>query len=74
MKIRTGKQTINYLDDYLFMALLKWMCDFQVQVFLDLCNEVNFPVSLDKTFLEYHMSDISGFAHRYHKTNCCNTR
>ena len=50
MKIRTGKQTINYLDDYLFTALLKWMCDFQVQVFLDLCNEVNFPASLDKTF------------------------
>ena len=50
MKHRTGKQTINYLDDYLFAALLKTMCDFQVQTFIALCTEINFPVSLDKTF------------------------
>ena len=50
MKHKTGKQTINYLDDFLFAALLRWICDFQVQTFLDLCGEINFPVSIEKTF------------------------
>ena len=50
VKFRTQKKTINYLDDYFFAALLKLMCDLQVQVFLDVCQEINFPVSIDKTF------------------------
>ena len=47
---RTRKETINYLDDYLFAALLKMHCDWQTQTFLDICKEINFPVSLEKTF------------------------
>ena len=47
---RTGQTTINYLDDYLFAALLKLMCDRQVQQFIDLCGEINFPINLDKRF------------------------
>ena len=47
---KTKKQNVNYLDDYLFAAMLKAMCDRQVQVFLDVCKDINFPVALEKTF------------------------
>ena len=41
---------ITYLDDYLFAAALKKMCDEQVKVFLEICGQINFPVALEKTF------------------------
>ena len=50
VKFRTGKKTVNYLDDYLFAALLKAFCDAQVSVFLQICQEIKFPVALEKTF------------------------
>ena len=50
VKFRTKRDLINYLDDYFFVALLKLLCDRQVQTFLDVCAEIRFPVSLDKTF------------------------
>ena len=34
----------------MFAALLKWKCNMQVQTFLDICSQINFPVSLEKTF------------------------
>ena len=46
----TKKETINYLDDYLFAALVKAMCNGQVQTFLNICKQIRFPVSLEKTF------------------------
>ena len=46
----TRKPTINYLDDFFFTALLKIWCDWQVQKFLHLCEQINFPVSMDKMF------------------------
>ena len=45
-----GKTTVNYLDDYLFADFLKRLCDAQIQRFLDICSEIGFPVSLEKTF------------------------
>ena len=45
----THKPLVNYLDDYFFAALNKLLCNAQVQVFLDICGQVNFPVSLEKT-------------------------
>ena len=45
-----NKRNINYLDDFFFVALLKAMCDEQLQCFLDVCKQINFPVALDKTF------------------------
>ena len=50
MSYRTGKKTINYLDDYLFIALLKLLCNAQVREFLWICEFVQFPVSMEKTF------------------------
>ena len=49
LQFKTGKELMNYLDDFLFLALLRAFCDRQVQLFLDLCKEINFPVSLEKT-------------------------
>ena len=49
-KVRTGKNTVNYLDDYFFAALLKAACDAQVREFLDICKLIKFPVSIEKTY------------------------
>lgn len=38
-----------YLDDYFFVQLLKSNCDWQVTIFLEICKDINFPVSEDKT-------------------------
>ena len=35
---RTLKRTLNYLDDYLFVAMRKNFCDHQVRVFLQVCK------------------------------------
>ena len=47
---RTKQDLLNYLDDYLFAALRKLLCNIQVQEFLKVCDEIAFPVSLEKTF------------------------
>ena len=52
VRFRTKRDLVNYLDDYLFVALLKLFCDSQIDTFLEICKSVNFPVSLEKTFWE----------------------
>ena len=47
---RTKKNLVNYLDDYFFAALLAAICNKQVDEFLKVCKEINFPVALEKTF------------------------
>ena len=49
VRVRTGRKNLSYLDDYFFMALVKAICDGQVNIFLSICQEINFPVSLEKT-------------------------
>ena len=44
------KINVNYLDHYLFAAALKKECNRQVEIFLSICGEINFPVALEKTF------------------------
>ena len=46
---RTKRPTLNYLDDYFFSETMKRSCDWQVNQFLWVCNQINFPVSLEKT-------------------------
>ena len=46
---RTPKSVINYLDDYLLVDTIKRQCNSQVKVFLAVCKQINFPVSLEKT-------------------------
>ena len=50
VKVRTGKKNVNYLDDYFFASILRQYCDWQVEMFLNICKEIAFPVSLEKTF------------------------
>ena len=57
---KTKKKNVNYLDDYLFAAALKAACDRQIQVFLDICEEINFPVALEKTFWGEEMMTFLG--------------
>ena len=39
----------NYLDDFLFLALTILACNFLIQSFLNLCQEIGVPIALDKT-------------------------
>ena len=39
----------NYLDDFLFIALLLSVCDGAVDVFLEICGKISCPISLEKT-------------------------
>ena len=39
----------NYLDDFLFAALLKLACDSALKVFLQLCEDLGVPISMEKT-------------------------
>ena len=49
VKYQTKKPLVNYLDDYFFAALKKLLCDLQVSTFLQICERICFPVSLEKT-------------------------
>ena len=50
VRFKTKRDLVNYLDDYLFAALIKAICDQQCDTFLQICALINFPVSLEKTF------------------------
>ena len=50
VKYRTGRKNLAYLDDYFFVALIRAVCNGQVDEFLRICSYINFPVSLEKTF------------------------
>ena len=47
---RTKRDLVHYLDDYMFAAMIKLICNQQVEEFLKVCNLIAFPVCLDKTF------------------------
>ena len=40
---------MNYLDDFLFIYFTEGGCNQIVVIFLQVCEDINFPVSLDKT-------------------------
>ena len=46
---KSGKVNINYLDDFLFVAMMKVQCDEQMAIFLWVCQMIDFPVALEKT-------------------------
>ena len=49
VEFKTGKVNVNYLDDYLFISITKILCNQQVDMFIWVCNQINFPVALEKT-------------------------
>ena len=40
---------VNYLDDFLFIEITKARCNALMQRFLDLCEDISLPASLEKT-------------------------
>ena len=50
VKAKTRKDLVNYLDNFLFVALIAIACNRQLETFLQVCSEINFPVSDEKTF------------------------
>ena len=49
MAAKTGFKPPNYLDDFLFVAMLASACNKLVEVFLEICQKISFPVSMEKT-------------------------
>ena len=50
MEFRCKRKVLtNYLDDFLFVAITQWICNNMIWSFLDLCNDLNIPVALEKT-------------------------
>ena len=50
IQTRTNQRSLtNYLDDFLFAAITKLLCNFMIQSFLQLCEELNIPVAIEKT-------------------------
>ena len=48
-RVKSNEDTLNYLDDFFFAALTKMLCDGQVALFLEICNTIKFPISMEKT-------------------------
>ena len=48
-KIKRCGDTTNYLDDFLFLAMMQILCNFMLSEFLTLCKTLQIPVALDKT-------------------------
>ena len=61
VKIKTGHDNVNYLDDYLFIAFLEYLCNKQLRVFLDICDRIRFPVSIEKTIFACTQLTFLGF-------------
>ena len=50
LRHRTNKKANNYMNNFLLVALFEMACNNLVEVFLQVCTEIRFPVALDKTF------------------------
>ena len=44
-----GRDPANYLDDFLFIALLKLICQNHLDRFMEVCEYINLPISIEKT-------------------------
>ena len=50
VEYQMNKPNLNYLDDHLFCEVMKILCDEQVNQLLLVCDQIKFPVSLEKTY------------------------
>ena len=48
-RVGRKKSLTNYLDDFLFIALTIALCNGMIRKFLDLCDEIGVPISIEKT-------------------------
>ena len=60
---KTGKRVNNYVDDFFFTALLKALCNGQVYEFLNISEQINFPVVLEKNGLGHDNHCLSWDSH-----------
>ena len=49
VKYQTKHDNINYLDNFLFTQLMRVACNQQIRTFLNVCADIGFPVSDEKT-------------------------
>lgn len=50
VQYRTGRKSItNYLNDFLFIAFMKEVCNRMMRTFLNICNRIGVPISEEKT-------------------------
>ena len=61
VKQRTRKPLINYLDDYLFVATLRTLCNNQMTEFLTVCGEIKLPILGRKTHWAKPLMTFLGF-------------
>ena len=48
-KLRVTLRITNYFDDFLFVAKTIWLCDYMMNKFLIICEDIGCPVSKEKT-------------------------
>ena len=61
VRFKTKMDNVNYLDNFLFVALLLAKCDVQMDIFLKVCADINFPISGEKTFFSTTTMVFLGF-------------
>ena len=50
VKFKSGRKSItNYLDDFLFVAYTRQLCNDMIQTFLDICEKIGVPIVDEKT-------------------------
>ena len=72
LKYRTNKKPINYLDDYMVAALMKAICDGQINTFLAICRD-QFPSQSGQNLLGDNYIGFLKFAHQYHQPDSLHT-
>ena len=48
-KLKVSNRIMNYLDDFLFIALSIFFCNWMIEKFVKLCDQLGIPVSMEKT-------------------------
>ena len=61
VQVKVSARLINYLDDYLFVASFKWACNQQLDMFIQICKDINMPVSQEKTHRAVTSTTFLGF-------------
>ena len=61
VRFRTRRPLVNYLDNYLFVAALKVLCNQQLNEFLHVCAVINQPISKEKTITACTQLTFLGF-------------
>ena len=71
-RLQVSNRVTNYLDDFLFIAVTLALCNAMIQWFLDLCVELNIPVSLEKTD-GVRIHDLPGYTTGWKKSGTVNS-